>query len=49
MGIMDLQSDCYLPFLYLYIFIISYYRMVCLEGNIRFTLLTCSYMMLTVY
>lgn len=45
MDILDLQPNCYLSRLYLYIFIISYNRMVCLKGNIKFNFLHCSYTM----
>lgn len=45
MGILDLQPNCYLSRLYLYIFIISYNRMVCLKGNAKFNILDYSYEM----
>lgn len=45
MGILDLQPNCYLSRLYLYIFIVSYNRVVCLKGNVKFSVLDCSYTM----
>lgn len=35
MSLLDLQSDCHLPGLYLHPYNLSYSRMVCIEGNMK--------------
>lgn len=47
MAVLDLQSDCHLPCLYLHLYNISYNRMVCTEGKIELILTSYSHNMST--